>query len=208
MSRTEETLSTLSLPDRLYLLARRRGTDFAMVLRAAALTELWQRGLIEDRDGRPAPGAVPPRSLDPYLARVLESLGDSRSRSWRRCVGRARGRERRAVRDSLAERGVIELEERRILGTIPFLSPVAADGQLPEALRTAVTATLEDPAESVTPEQAALIALAAAGDVRSVLSRRQRRTQRARLADLTARSGPAVPALRAALRARRVARSS
>ncbi|WP_037570700.1 GOLPH3/VPS74 family protein [Phaeacidiphilus oryzae] len=205
MSRSERTLSGLSLPDRLYLLARRRGSDFALVLRAAALTDLLQRGLVEDRDGCPAPtGAAAPASLDPYLARVLESLADSRGRSWRRWVGRARGRESRTVRDALAERGVIELEERRFLGLIPYLSPTPADESVVEALRAQAAATLEGSSE----EAGALLALAAAGDVRSILPGRERRAHKARLAELTAAAGPAVPALRAALRSRRAARAS
>ncbi len=64
-----------------------------------------------------------------------------------------------------------------------------------ERLRHRLTALVEGGAR-VERRDAALIALAAAGQLRTVFSGRQRRLHRRRIAELTAQAGPAAPALR------------
>ncbi|ARF80505.1 GPP34 family phosphoprotein [Kitasatospora aureofaciens] len=203
----------VNLPEKLYLLAHdpRRGrttqhSSLNLLLQAAALTELLRRGLLYE-EGRKAVarvrGGAAEDGLDPYSARLLGRIRESRPHSWSTWVGRARstGRDQpiRWVRDGLADAGRITLRPHRVAGLFPVTLVTLDDPGAREALAAAVAGALKGPLSRVDPADAALTALVAAGRLRSVLSARQRREHRARIAKLAPAAGPVPRALGRAL---------
>ncbi|HJD84211.1 GPP34 family phosphoprotein [Kitasatospora aureofaciens] len=203
----------VNLPEKLYLLAHdpRRGrttqhSSLNLLLQAAALTELLRRGLLYE-EGRKAVarvrGGAAEDGLDPYSARLLGRIRESRPHSWSTWVGRARstGRDQpiRWVRDGLADAGRITLRPHRVAGLFPVTLVTLDDPAAREALAAAVAGALKGPLSRVDPADAALTALVAAGRLRSVLSARQRREHRARIAKLAPAAGPVPRALGRAL---------
>jgi Golgi phosphoprotein 3 (GPP34) len=189
-----------SLPGQLYLLAydQRRErltarTQLGYLMRAAALTDLRLRGHIAD-EGRKVRVTSPGGVADPVLGGVLRELAESRPRSWTRWVRRGARRTRLAVRDQLATGGWIRVEPRRLLGIFPTTRITIRDPlviqRLTDRLGTALRSADTDPTA------AALVALAAAGELRTVLPRAKAREYKQRIAELSERAGPAVPALR------------
>ncbi len=205
-----------TLPGQLYLLAYPSGSDrlasgceLGLLLRAAALTELLLCGLLQDRDRCPHPDGPAPPQLDPVLAGVLDRITASRPRRWEHWVKADERATMRAVRDLLCAQGRLELVGHRVLGLFPAERPLLRDPAAREHLAAAVRATLDrDRVGEDDPRLAAVVSLAAAGGLRTVLSRRQRREHRARIAELTAITGPVPPALRSAIRGRRAAHSA
>ncbi|MCX4751074.1 GPP34 family phosphoprotein [Kitasatospora sp. NBC_01287] len=209
----------MDLPDtlagRLYLLAHRPGShrltrrsDLGVMLRAAALTDLLQQGLLVDQGGHPRPGRPAPARLDPLLADTLDRITAApRLRSWRHWTAADPTGALRTVRGRLVEQGLLDLTEHRVLGLFPTLRPQPRDPRTHERLTAAIEQALTDPLPRVAPWQAALVSLAAAGDLRTALSGPQRRAHRERLAELTALTGAPAPALRHVVRSRRAARS-
>ncbi|MFF7632471.1 GPP34 family phosphoprotein [Kitasatospora sp. NPDC008050] len=204
-----------TLPGKLYLLTyppdserqRHRG-ELGLALRAAALTDLLQRGLLADRSGCPQPDRPAPARLDPVLRSVLDQITESKPHGWERWV-RAKDRAfTSVVRDRLSEEGYLDLAEYRVLGLFPTLRPVPRDPSVRGRLATEVDAAFTGPAQQVEPWRAAVVALAAAADLHTVVSRQRRRAERARIAELTTLTGPVPPALRRAVRSRRAAYSS
>ncbi|GAA1216647.1 GPP34 family phosphoprotein [Kitasatospora nipponensis] len=197
-----------ALPGRLFLLAfdpaRGRLTDrrnLELLLRAAALTDLLQRGLLEDVNGRPTAVGSPPAGLDPVLAGILQQITESRARSWKSWIG-ARRRTTTAVRDQLAAGGWIRLEERQLLGLFSTVRITEHDGRSRKALAAAVSTALRGPLTRVEPADAALVALADAAQLTAVLPRRTRREHRERISTLATFCGPLPRALRQAITAR------
>ncbi|HSV66522.1 MAG TPA: GPP34 family phosphoprotein [Mycobacteriales bacterium] len=208
-----------SLPARLYLLAcdtrKERLTNRSMIghaLRAAALTDLLLTGQLADKRGkavvadRTPPGGPMPRdpmprdpvSSDPVLAAVLAEIRAGRPRSWKRWVRTGARPTRDAVRDQLMAGRWIRVEQHRILGLFPTaritLRQPTVVSNLHRRVRTILVGA--QPASRVDPRDAALVALAAAGELRTVLTRAQRREHKRRISQLTEASGPAVAALR------------
>jgi hypothetical protein len=197
-----------TLPQRLYLLAydtRRRRlsgrTQLGYVLRAAALTDLLQRGLLADERGKVVVGRPADPVDDPVLGAVLAQVAVSRPWSWSHWVRSGQRPLRRAVREQLEAGGWIQVEPRRVLGLFPASRITIKDTRVLKQLAGIVTRTLGAglPAARVDRADAALVALAAAGKLSTAISRRQRREHRQRIARLTERAGPAVPALRKVL---------
>jgi hypothetical protein len=195
------------LPARLYLLAydTERGrltsrSQLGLVLRAAALTDLYLAERLTDDRGRPrvaGTGSVG----DPVLDDLYRQIARNRTRSWQRWIGRQEHRTARLVRDGLEAARCIRVERRRVLpDRIELLDPRAvkeyADG---------VRAALGRPAARVDPRTAAVLALAARGEIRTVLTRQERRKHWKRLDTLAVHTGPVADALRRALRAKRAA---
>ncbi|WP_078859716.1 GPP34 family phosphoprotein [Streptomyces rubellomurinus] len=210
-----------NLPEKLYLLAYdpRRGRmtgsqSLNLLLQAAALTELLRRGLIRE-EGRTAVARVrePAASagLDPYSARLLGRIQEKRPHSWGWWIGGARtaGRDQHArwVRDGLAEAGWIELHRRRVAGVFPVTRIAPGDPRVRAALAGAVTAALKSPLSRVDPADAALVALVAAGRLRSALDPKGRSRYRGRIEKLAPAAGPVPQALGRALVARAVGRA-
>ncbi|MBC3839728.1 GPP34 family phosphoprotein [Streptacidiphilus sp. 4-A2] len=198
-----------TLPARLYLLAYlparehlAQRTDLGLLLRAAVLADLLQRGLVRDEKGAPVPDLPAPALLDPLLAPTLEEIAESRPRRWERWITHGNHGAVRAVRDRLVEDGVLDLEQRRLLGLFPGLRPVLPDPEVRERLLAGFTAALTDPLPQVRPGQAALVALVAEGRLRHLLPARERHARRERIGELAVQAGPVPHALRKALRAR------
>ncbi|ONH30328.1 GPP34 family phosphoprotein [Pseudofrankia asymbiotica] len=204
-----------SLSLRLYLLAFNlekgrmyRVPGLGRTLRAAALTQLHHDGLLSDDHGlalvtgAPADAASPP---DDQLSRlVFRQLAaePSPARPWAYWVGHDRAPAVRMVRHELAAAGWVTLGShpdglpRRGRTSVSVSPP---DRQTVRVLnREASRALRGEIADAELPwELAALVALAAAGDVITLVSARERRTWPERIAALTALAGPPAEALAA-----------
>lgn len=190
-----------SLPAQLYLLGydgrkQRVVTNdrFPRLIRAAALTELLLCGRIADADGTVRVTADTPLG-DPALDDLLHRIARSRPRRWRHWSSDPGHVTARAVRDGLEAGRWIEVELRRP-SLIHDRSRVRVrDPHVVQRLAARVGRALTDPPSRIDDRQAALVALAAAGRLRTVLPWAARRAHRRRIAQLTARAGAAAPAL-------------
>jgi hypothetical protein len=195
-----------SLPQRVFLLAYnpdkgRVGmtTELGAMLRAAALTDLYLNGHLTDENGRAAVTRHPSR--DPVLAAILEEIAASRSRKWQSWVGRRQGAAVKAVRQQLGDGGWVRLEPRKILGLFPTTRVTIRDPRVRKEVLGRVSGALRNPFGRTDPADAALVAIAAAGDLRIVLDRKARRAHKRRIQELTKISGPVGPALRKSIEA-------
>jgi Golgi phosphoprotein 3 (GPP34) len=199
-----------SLPAQLFLLAvdprRQRLTgrgELGYVLRAAALVDLQLTGHLVDADGRPKvadPSPVP----DPVLAAVLAQVAAEPGRRWRYWIRRDARRIQREVAAGLVAGRRIEQHPYRILGVVPAERIVILDPFVRDRIVGAIDAALSD-AWPVGDRTAAVVALAAAAQLRIVLPRARRREHRQRIGELVARTGPVPQALRRLLRDRAAA---
>ncbi|GGX96069.1 GOLPH3/VPS74 family protein [Streptomyces minutiscleroticus] len=196
---------SLSLPARLYLLAwdttRLKvtgGTHLHHLVRAGALTELAQRGLLADRDGVATPLDPDARTGDTVLDGLLELIEESRPRKWKTWVTSRARVTLDAVRAQLTADGYLRAEKRRALGLFPTVDYVLERVAVVDALREEACRVLEGagPVSEVSERDAALVALAAAAELRSVVPGRARRRHKERIEELTGRSGAAAPALK------------
>ncbi|BCL26327.1 GPP34 family phosphoprotein [Streptomyces aurantiacus] len=199
----------LSLPARLCLLAwdttKLKVTGASQVprlVRAGALTELAQCGLLADVDGVATPTDPDGRTGDPVLDGLLELVEESRPHTWRTWVGLRTRVTLDAVQAQLAADGYLRAEKTRVLGVFPSveyeLDRVAAVDGLREKARQVLAGPL--PVDEVSERDAALVALAAAAELRTLLTSREWRQYDERVAALAERSGTATPALRQAVR--------
>ncbi|MFI9602185.1 GPP34 family phosphoprotein [Streptomyces sp. NPDC052043] len=200
---------SLSLPARLYLLAwdteRLKITGTAQLhhlVQAGALTELAQRGLLVDDDGVAAPAGLDAETGDPVLDGLLELVRESRPRRWKTWVTLHARTTLDAVRGQLAAEGVLRAERRRVLGVLPSVSYTLERVAVVDAVREEARRALEGPlpAAEVSERDAAVVALAAAADLRTVVPAKERRRHKQRVEELTERSGAAAPALRKVVR--------
>jgi hypothetical protein len=204
----------LSLPARLYLLAwdtaRREVTGSAHLhhlVRAGALTELAQRGLLVDDDGIVTPVDLDSRTGDAVLDGLLELISESRPRRWRTWVTLRARVTLDAVREQLVAEGYLRARKKRVLGVFPSVEHVLDRVAAVEALREQARLVLEGPGPvaDVSDRDAALVALAAAAQLRTVLPARDRARHKERLERLAERGGAATPALRQVVREVRTA---
>lgn len=204
-----------SLPARMFLLAwlpeKRRvsgGGNLGLVLRAAALTDLYLSGALADEGGKPHVTARADPA-DPLLAEVLRQIREEPPRSWRRWVEKGNRAATGQIRDQLAAGGRIRVERHTALGVFRAYRVTVRDPLMAKRL-VADTARLlsgSGALADVDPRAAATAALAATGGIPTVGGWRERHRQRARIAALADRSGPAVPALRRAIQSRQAASS-
>ncbi|MFD9896084.1 GPP34 family phosphoprotein [Amycolatopsis sp. NPDC059027] len=209
-------MSELSLPAKAYLLACDPGGGrlrdrqrVSLLVRAAALTDLVQRGRIADDDGKAV--AVDERGTgDLVLDDVLAEVAGDRRRSWRSWVRRGARDTVRSLETQLDAAGTIELKVSRALGLFTVRRPLVLDRGAADRLRGAVDDAVRGATavSEVDSAAAALAALVAAAELRTVVSRRDRRRHRARIAELEERAGAAVPALRKVFRELRAARAA
>ncbi|SNS28187.1 GOLPH3/VPS74 family protein [Actinomadura mexicana] len=201
-----------SLPARMYLLAydlrKQRmtsgGARLGYVLRAAALTELYLDGRLGDERRGPVPGTP---GDDPYG--VLAQIAASRPRSWRHWVRKDARPIVAAVRDELVRGGWIRVRSRRVLGLVPRREVAVKDPRVVKALWGGASSALRGrPVAHVNSYDAAAVALAAAGGLKSVLPGRDGRRHRRRIEELTARTGPAAPAVKKVIRQKKAAMAS
>ncbi|WP_018657878.1 GOLPH3/VPS74 family protein [Actinomadura flavalba] len=193
-----------SLPARMYLLAhdprRQRmtaGSRLGYVLRAAALTELFLDGRLLDERKRAVPGTP---GNDPYG--LLAQIASSRPRTWQHWVRKDSRAMKRRVQSELVDAGLIRVQEHRVLGVFPATRVTVRDPRVVKSLwRGASSALWGQPVAHVNSLDAAVVALAAAGEITTFLPRSERRRHKRRIADLSARSGPAPKAVRKVIEA-------
>jgi len=199
---------SLSLPARLYLLAwdttKLKVTDAAHlphIVRAGALTELAQRGLLADVDGIVTPTDPDAQTGDPVLDGLLELVEESRPHRWKTWVGLRARVTLDAVRAQLAADGYLRAEKTRVLGLFPSVEYEIDRVAVVDALRAEAREVLEGPVpvEQVPERDAALVALAAGAELRTLLSGKEQRQYKQRIEDLVERSGATTPALRKAV---------
>ncbi|MDQ0597553.1 hypothetical protein QF037_001898 [Streptomyces canus] len=193
---------SLSLPARLYLLAwdttRNELAGTTHLVRAGALTELAQRGLLVDDDGIATPVDMDSRTGDAVLDGLLELVRESRPHRWRSWVPLHARVTAEAVREQLAAEGYLRADKRRALGLFPTVEYALERVAVVDALREEAREILEGavrPAD-VSERDAAVVVLAAAAGVSALVARKERGRYKERLADLEERSGTAAPGLR------------
>lgn len=177
-----------------------RWTKLGRILRAAALVDLQLSGNLADDNGRARlTKAADP--VDPVLAGVLEDIRRVGPRKWRTWVDRRHGAIVREVRDELERARLIKVERYRILGLFPADRITLRHPLVRRQLLRNATDTLR-PARLVTRidlRDAAIVVLAATGELRTVLTKDQRNRHKDRLAQLAVRVGPVPPALKKAI---------
>ncbi|MEV3910529.1 GOLPH3/VPS74 family protein [Streptomyces canus] len=193
----------LSLPAHLYLLAwdtsKSEITGVAQIpqlVRAGALTELAQRGLLVDDDGIATPVDMDASTGDAVLDGLLELVRESRPHRWQSWVTLHARITLDAVREQLAAGGSLRARKRRALGLFPTVEYDLARPAAVEALQEEALGILRGPvpAVDISDRDAAVVALAAAAGLRTLLSRKESRDTR--VEELIERSGQAAPALR------------
>lgn len=201
-----------SLPARMFLLAydlrkqrmSKGGARLGYVLRAAALTELYLDGRLGEERRRPVPGTP---GDDPYG--VLAQIAASRPRSWQHWVRKDSKAIVTAVRDELARGGWIRVRSRRAFGLFPRHEIAVKDPRVVKTLWGGASSALRGrPVAHVHSYDAAAVALAAAGELKTVLPGPDRRRHKRRIQELTARTGPAAPAVRKVIRQQDAAAAS
>lgn len=197
-----------SLPARLYLLAydteKNRltsRTQLGLVLRAAALTDLYLAGRVTDDNGRARASGDRRFTGDPLLDELQEQIAEHRPRAWHRWIARDERGALRTVRAQLEAARLIKVEPRVILPDRVELRDRREVKRYAEHLR----AELRRPAARTEPRTAAVLALAARGEVKTLISRRDRRENRRKLDELAVYTGPIADALRKAVQTKRAA---
>ncbi|KOV71855.1 membrane protein [Streptomyces sp. NRRL WC-3723] len=193
------------LPCTLYLLVHDEAAEgpydrsrAALLVRAAALIDLALRGRLQEQGGKVTVCGTEPTG-DPVLDRVLRDAGDGHS--WKRLVRRHRAHTLTDAEDRLIAAGLLTVKPPRTrLGTRRLS---VTDRAVPDALRARVSAVLhgDGPVRDVPAADAALLALAAAGRVRSVVSRQDQNVFRARIDTCTGSLATLAPGLEKAVRA-------
>lgn len=199
-----------SLPARLYLLAydtqKNRMTaqsQLGLVLRAAALADLYLAGRVTDENGHVHPTGDLRPTGDPLVDEMLQQLAEHQPRSWRGWIARGRPAVR-TVRTQLEAGVYIRVEHRRILpDRVELLDRIAVQRYADE-----LRAELRRPASRTEPRTAAVLALAARGEIATVISRSERREHQQYLDELAVYTGPIAEALRKAWRARKAQQAS
>ncbi|WP_035857362.1 GOLPH3/VPS74 family protein [Cryptosporangium arvum] len=209
------------LPARLFLLAydpkkqRVAGAwHLGAVLRAAALAELQFAGHVADENGRVVvthhrhPAHGDPVLADEFLRTVLEEVAASnRPRKWQHWIGRRNSAAVKLVREQLAADHTIKAERRRALGLIPYwtvaLRDTRARTRFAESARRALRGG--EPLERLDRRDAAVVALAANGDLRTVVSGADRRKYKPRVKAMSELVGPVAKGLKSAVQAAQAA---
>jgi len=199
-----------SLPARLYLLAydteKNRVTAqsrLSLVLRAAVLADLYLAGRVTDENGKARATGDRRPTGDPLLDEVLQQLAEHRPRSWQGWIA-SRQPTVRTVRTQLEAGLYIRVEHRMILPDRVELRDRRAVKQYADEVR----AELRGPASRTEPRTAAVLALAARGEIATVISRSERREYRQRLDELAIYTGPIADSLRKAWRAKQAQMAS
>ncbi|MFI8191246.1 GPP34 family phosphoprotein [Streptomyces sp. NPDC085946] len=202
----------LSLPARLYLLAwdaarTEAAARLPRLVRTGALVELARLGLLTDEDGVVTPAGPDARTGDAVLDGLLDRIRASRPHRWRTWVTLRARVTLDAVREHLVAEGYVRAVRKRVLGVFPSVEYVLAREDVVAALREEARLVLRGPVpvEDVPEREAALVVLAAAARLRTVLPPGERALHRERLERLTERGGAAAPALRAVVRELRTA---
>ncbi|WP_037363257.1 GPP34 family phosphoprotein [Amycolatopsis orientalis] len=196
-----------SLPVRAYFLACApdggpisRRSHAALLVRAAAITDLVLRGNLRDQHGHAEPTSAAPTG-DLLLDNLLAELRAHSPASWRALLRRGKNDALQSLETQLSAAGLLEEGSSSILRRKVFRpSDPARVRDAHAELDHALTAPLSD----VDASTAALAAHAAASG--AGMSRSEARRHADRLKELESLAGPVVPALRKAVAGRRAAR--
>ena len=193
------------LPCLMYLLAHDDAAEgpydrprTQLLVRAAALIDLALRGRLGEEDGTVTVSGTKPTG-DPVLDGVLREA--AAAHGWRHLMRSDRKRTLTQVEDRLAAAGLLTAKEPRTpFGTRRL---TVTDRAVPAALHARVSAALhgDGPVREIPAADAALLALAAAGGVRSVVSRQDHKTYRTRIDACTGTLAALAPGLERAVRA-------
>ncbi|MET9047339.1 GPP34 family phosphoprotein [Streptomyces sp. NPDC004362] len=193
-----------SLPARLYLLAwdtsgpcLTGAAGIGYLVRAGALTELAQRGLLVDVEGVATPADLDAETGDPVLDGLLELVEESMPRPWGTWVTLHTGITLDAVRAGLVTQGLLRAGKKRALGLLPPADHELRDVRAVEALQQEARRVLAGgaPVTEVSDRDAALVSLAAAAVLRTVATEAERERHRERIEALADHAGAASPAL-------------
>ncbi|MEU6533932.1 GPP34 family phosphoprotein [Streptomyces sp. NPDC046928] len=170
----------------------------ALLVRASAVVDLALRGVLHEDHGTVAVSG-PTTTGSPVLDLALRDAAEGHG--WRRLVRGDRLRTLAEVEDQLVRAGILVVTEpgtRRGARRSRLADPSAAD-----AVRARVFTALHGngPVQDVPAADAALLALASAGRVRTVVSRRDRKVFRDRIDACTSRLAAPAPGLERAVRA-------
>ncbi|MEU9990922.1 GPP34 family phosphoprotein [Streptomyces sp. NPDC048045] len=169
-----------------------------LLVRAAALVDLALRGRLGEDGGTVTVSGTEPTG-DPVLDGILRDA--AAGHGWKDLVRRHRRRTLTEVEDRLAAAGLLTVKASRTrFGTRRL---TVTDRAVPAALRARLSAALhgDGPVREVPAADAVLLALAAAGGVRSVVSRQDQKTFRARIDACTGSLAALAPGLEKAVRA-------
>ena len=138
------------------------------------------------------------------LAEIRES---SRPRKWQHWVGRRNSAAVTLVRGQHAADHTIRAEQRKLLGLFPVWHVALRDTRTRSRLAEEARRTLRggEPADRIDPRDAAVVALAANGELRIVVSGADRRKYKRRVQALADRVGPVVKGLRQVIQASQAA---
>lgn len=168
-----------------------------LLVRAAALIDLALRGRLGEDGGTVTVSGTDPTG-DPVLDGVLRDA--AAGHGWKHLMRRHRKRTLTEVENRLAAAGLLTVQAPRTrFGTRRL---TVTDRAVPAALRARVSAALHGagPLPEIPAADAALLALAAAGDIRSVVSRQDQKTFRARIDAGTGSLADLAPGLEKAVR--------
>lgn len=168
-----------------------------LLVRAAALVDLALRGRLGEVDGTVTVSGTQPTG-DLVLDGVLRDA--AAGHGWKHLVRRHRKRTLTQVEDRLATAGLLTVKAPRTrFGTRRL---TVSDRAVPAALRARVSVALhgDGPVTEIHAGDAALLALAAVGGIRSVVSRQDHNTFRARIDACTGHLATFAPGLEKAVR--------
>ena len=195
---------SLSLPARLCLLAWdatgtdvTRATRLPHLVRAGALTELAQRGLLADEDGIATPADMDSGTGDAVLDGLLELVRESRPHRWRTWVTLRSRITLDAVREQLTADGHLRAERKRVLGVFPTVEYALDSAAVVDALRAEAREVLLGPVPvaEVSERDAAVVALADAAGLLIEDGRERPELPEGRVEELTGRGGAAAAAV-------------
>lgn len=189
----ERTPVIVTLPESLLLLAtddesghistKSGALDYGLA--GAVLTELLLRDRLDAEDGKLRLTNGSPMG-DSVLDHALASMGDSKPRDAKHWVGKlARDHVKDRVLDQLIQKGVLGIEEHRILWIIPVDRYPAEDSAPERDVRENVRAVVTEGA-SPQPRTATLIALLKACDLTgAVFSHDERKQYKERIEEIS-----------------------
>jgi hypothetical protein len=169
-----------------------------LLVRTAALVDLALRGRLEEDGGGTVTVSGAQPTGDPVLDGVLRDA--AAGHGWKRLARRHRKQTLTQVEDRLAAAGVLTVRAPRTrFGTRRL---TVSDPAVPAALRARVFAALhgDDPVTVIPAADAALLSLATAGRIRTVVSRQDHKTFRARIDACTGHLAAFAPGLEKAVR--------
>jgi hypothetical protein len=169
-----------------------------LLVRTAALVDLALRGRLEEDGGGTVTVSGAQPTGDPVLDGVLRDA--AAGHGWKRLVRRHRKQTLTQVEDRLAAAGVLTVRAPRTrFGTRRL---TVSDPAVPAALRARVFAALhgDDLVTVIPAADAALLSLATAGRIRTVVSRQDHKTFRARIDACTGHLAAFAPGLEKAVR--------